>query len=145
MPPQVRSKGGGGGGGLPPCPTYISSVCPKQKTWPFWCYALNYRTVKLFASLFLCRKTVPQHNFWFQKVTQLVGQAFKQLIQRRRLTTNSRFHIQIGLIWRHRHSRYSLSHLWVRSSTEFKHIVLPKRIPPCSHEHATGLFHHQKG
>ena len=28
------------------------------------------------------------------------------------------------MIWRHRHSRFSLSHLWVRSATEFKHSFL---------------------
>ena len=35
---QVRSRGGGGrgkGGGLAPCPTKISSICPKQKGCPF--------------------------------------------------------------------------------------------------------------
>ena len=36
---------------------------------------------------FYVGKTVPQHNFCFQKVTQLVSQAFKQLIQRRCFTT----------------------------------------------------------
>ena len=63
-----------------------SSICPKQKTCPFWCYALNHRPEKFFVSSIWCRRTVPQHNFWFQKVIQLVVQLFKQLIQWRGLT-----------------------------------------------------------
>ena len=72
-----RAAGGKGGGG---------------RRCLFWSYTLKYRPEELFVSSFLCRKTVPQHNFWFQKVAQLVAQAFKQLTQRRRLTTKSRYH-----------------------------------------------------
>ena len=70
-----------GRGGEDPLPARL-----KKFTFPFWSYALNYRPEKFFIPSFLSRKSVPQYKFWFQKVTQLVGQAFKQLIQRRRLT-----------------------------------------------------------
>ena len=48
---------------LSPCPTYISPVCPKQKTCLLWCYALNCRPEEFFISSFLCRKTVSQYSF----------------------------------------------------------------------------------
>ena len=102
----------------------------------FWCYALNYRPEEFFASSFLCRKTVPQHNIWLQKVVQLAVQGFKQSIQRRRLTTKSKYHIQTGLIWRHRQSRISPVTFWVRSPTDFK---FSKRILVYSHEQVAGL------
>ena len=51
----------------------------------FSCYALNYRPEDFFVLSSLCRKTLLQHSFWFQKVAQLVVQAFKQLIQQRSL------------------------------------------------------------
>ena len=50
---------------------------------------LNHRPEEFFISSFLCRKTVPQHNFWFQKNAQLVAQTFEQLIQWKRLTAKS--------------------------------------------------------
>ena len=73
-------------GRTPPLPDLKKLICLEHKICPFLCYSLNYRPEKFFISSFLFRKTVPQHNFWFQKVTQLVSQAFEQLIQRRRLT-----------------------------------------------------------
>ena len=78
-----------------------------RKTCLFWCYALNYRPGEFLVSSFLCRKTVPQHNIWLKKVVQLATQGFKQSIQRRRLTTTSKYYIQTGLTWCHRQSRIS--------------------------------------
>ena len=54
-----------------PCPDKMGSVCPKHKTCHFWFYVLNSRPEKLWVSRFFCRKRVPHHNFWFQKVPQL--------------------------------------------------------------------------
>ena len=93
MKEQARSQGGGGEGGLPPAWLKKFQFCPKQKNMPFWCYALNYRPEEFCFASFLCRKTVPEKNFWLQKVVQLVTQGFKQSIQRRRLTTTSRYHM----------------------------------------------------
>ena len=69
-------------------------------------------------------------------MVQLVAQGFKQSKQRRGLTTKSKYHMKTGLIWRHPTLDLPLSHIWVRSPTDFK---LSKRILLYSHERVTGL------
>lgn len=80
----------------------------REQACLFWCYASNYRSEEFFVLSLLCRKVIPQDNFWFQKGAQLVAQIFKPLIQWTRLTAKSRYHLKIGLIWRHHPSRFSL-------------------------------------
>ena len=101
-----------------PCLTQIRSICPKQRY-----YALNSRPEDFFVSSFSYKQRVPHHNFWFSKMPYLVAQAFKQLIQRRRLTTKSWYHLSIGLIWRHFHSRISNSRTPCHTS---EHVPLQK-------------------
>ena len=59
---------------------------PNQNMSLFWCHALSCRPEEFLTSSFLFRKMLPHQNFWFQKLAQLIGQAFKHLIQRTRLT-----------------------------------------------------------
>ena len=49
------------------------------------------------------------------------------------------------LNWRHRHSRFSLSHFWVRFPTKFKRIIFFKDRLPYNHVDVTDLVYHQKG
>ena len=73
---QARSQegAGAGGGGEDSPPSRLKQV--------------HFALMKKHAFLMLCLKlkawragkTVPQHNFWFLKVEQLVAQAFSQLI-----------------------------------------------------------------
>ena len=93
----------------------------------------------------LCRTRVPHHNFWFQKLVQLVAQAFKKLIQRRRLTTKSRWHLTVALIWKHRRFPFYVSHFRARFLTEFTPIVFSKRNPLFSDESVRDPVYHQKG
>ena len=58
---RVVKGGRGGGGGLPPARLKQVQFALNRKL--FWCYALNYRPEEFSVSSFLCRKTVPQHNF----------------------------------------------------------------------------------
>ena len=75
---------------------------------------------------------------------QVVAQAFKQLLQWKRLTTKFRHQLSIGLIWHYRHSRSFLSHFWARSPIELKLIVFSKRNPHYIHESVTDRNCHQK-
>ena len=118
-----------------------------RKTCLFWCYALNYRPGEFLVSSFLCRKTVPQHNIWLKKVVQLATQGFKQSIQRRRLTTTSKYTYK--LVWPDVivNLGFPLSHFSVRSPRDFK---FSRRILPYNHEQVAGLppplrAKHQKG
>ena len=71
--PRRVAKGGGGraggvgGGGLPPARLKQVQFVLNKKLFLvlclFRCYALNYRPEESSVSSFLCRKTVPQHNF----------------------------------------------------------------------------------
>ena len=106
----------------------------------FWCYALNYRSEEFFVLSLLCRKAIPQENFWFQKGAQLLAQIVKRLIQWTRVTAKSRYHLKIGLIRHHRPSRFSLPHFWVNFPAKFKPIVFSKLNICYSHE----LVYHQK-
>ena len=95
----------------------------------FWGYVLNYRPEEFFVSSFFNREKVPHYNFWFQKVRQLVFEAFKQLRHRKRLTIKVVDDLSIGLIWRYHYSRSSLSHFRARFPTAFKPIVIYKCNP----------------
>ena len=78
------------------------------------------------------------------KDAQLVAQAFKKLIQRRRFTTSSKYHISIGLLWRNRLSRYSMSQFWARFPTDLKPIVFFKCHPSYSYQAVTYLVYYKK-
>ena len=78
------------------------------------------------------------------KEVQLVAQAFKELIQPRRLNSNSKYHLSVGLLWRHRLSRFSMSQFWTRFPTDLKPIVCSKCHPSYSYQTLTDLVYNQK-
>ena len=53
----------------------------------------NCKSKEFSVSLFLFRKRIPHHNFWFQKVVHSVLEAFKHLIYRTHLSNTYR------LVW----------------------------------------------
>ena len=91
-------------------------------------FFLNYRPEEFLYSSFLSRKTVSQHNFWFWKKPKLVAEMFKELIQQRRFTAKTR------------PPPLSLWSLWLRSPTEFKHMIFYKCSLLDSHEDVTCVF-----
>ena len=84
--------------------------------------------------------TMPQ----LLKEAQLVAQAFKKLIQWRRLTTNSKYHVSVGLLWRHRLSRYSMSQFWAPFPIDLKPIVFFKCHLSYSYQTVTDLVYLKK-
>ena len=68
--------------------TFGNFSFPKAEESFFWCYSLahsfpmhpwNCFLEAFLTSSVLCRKSLPQHSFWFQKEAQLVADTFNPL------------------------------------------------------------------
>ena len=80
----------------------------------------------------------------FLKEAQLVAQAFKELIQLRHLTSNSKYHLAVGLLWSQLLSGFSMLQFWTRFPTDLKPIFCSKCHHSYSYQAVTDLVYHQK-
>ena len=70
--------------------------------------------------------------------------AFKEFIQLKRLTSNSIYHLSVGLLWRQHLSGLSMLEFWTRFPTDLKPIICSKCHHSYSYQAVIGLVYHQK-
>ena len=70
--------------------------------------------------------------------------AFKEFIQLKRLTSNSKYHLSVGLLWRQHLSGLSMLEFWTRFPTDLKPIICSKCHHSYIYQAETGLVYHQK-